>query len=90
MLRLILQKSFKREAYLDWTMYNKLVIRLRGDGRPYLLNITTEGYYDIWWHDIYHYILFTRGGPYWQTAKVRFITNIQSSRIAIQRLLTKI
>lgn len=79
MLRLILQKSFKRETYLDWTMYNKLVIRLRGDGRPYLLNITTEGYYDIWWHDIYHYILFTRGGPYWQTAKVRSITNIQSS-----------
>lgn len=64
------QKSFKRDTYLDWSQYNTLVIRLRGDGRSYLLNLSTEGYFDLWWFDIYHYVLFTRGGPHWQTARV--------------------
>lgn len=47
-----------------------LVMRVRGDGRSYLLNINTRGYYDITWNDVYHYVLFTRGGPYWQVARV--------------------
>lgn len=64
------RKSFKRDTYLDWSQYNTLVIRLRGDGRSYLLNVSTEGYFDVWWFDIYHYVLFTRGGPHWQTARV--------------------
>jgi hypothetical protein len=29
------------------------------------------GYFDIMWNDIYSYVLFTRGGPYWQLSKVR-------------------
>lgn len=49
-----------------------LVIKLRGDGRAYLLNIASEGQFDIWWNDIFHYILYTRGGPHWQIAKVKF------------------
>lgn len=45
-------------------------MKVRGDGRSYLLNISTEGSFDILWNDIYHYLLFTRGGPYWQIVKV--------------------
>lgn len=64
------QKSFKRDAYFDWRMYSHIVLRVRGDGRSYMLNITTMGYFDIMWNDIYTYALFTRGGPYWQLSKV--------------------
>ncbi|RVE55332.1 hypothetical protein evm_000230 [Chilo suppressalis] len=69
-----IRKSFKREATYDWHIYNTLVIKVRGDGRSYLLNISCEGYYDITWNDIYHYVLYTRGGPYWQIAKVWSLT----------------
>lgn len=64
------RKSFKRETYLDWTCYNKLVMKVRGDGRSYMLNLSTAGYWDVLWNDMYQFILFTRGGPYWQIAKV--------------------
>lgn len=47
-----------------------LIVKLRGDGRSYLLNIASEGRYDIWWNDVFHYVLYTRGGPHWQIAKV--------------------
>jgi NADH dehydrogenase [ubiquinone] 1 alpha subcomplex assembly factor 1 len=67
----VLQKSFKRDSYFDWRMYSHIVIRVRGDGRSYMLNISTMGYYDIMWNDIYSYVLFTRGGPYWQLSKVK-------------------
>lgn len=43
------RKSFKRETYLDWSFYNTLVLKVRGDGRPYLINISCEGYFDITW-----------------------------------------
>ena len=69
---LMLQKSFKRDAYFDWRMYSHIVLRVRGDGRSYMLNISTMGYYDIMWNDIYSYVLFTRGGPYWQVSKVKY------------------
>lgn len=49
-----------------------LVIKLRGDGRSYLLNVASEGKYDIWWNDVFHYVLYTRGGPHWQLARVIF------------------
>lgn len=66
-----LQMSFKREIYLDWSLYNHLELRVRGDGRTYLLNISTAGYFDLHWNDMYSYPLYTRGGPHWQVTKVR-------------------
>ncbi|XP_026479784.1 complex I intermediate-associated protein 30, mitochondrial [Ctenocephalides felis] len=78
------RKSFKRETYLDWTAYNTLVFRIRGDGRTYMINISTSGYYDIWWNDMYSYALYTRGGPYWQIAKIPFSKFFLTSKGRIQ------
>lgn len=64
------QKSFQRKAYYDWTSYNTMVVRVRGDGRPYMINLTCDGFFDINWMDMYSYILYTRGGPHWQTTRV--------------------
>lgn len=55
-------------------MYNTLVLRIRGDGRAYGINLHVDGYFDIQWHDIYSYVLYTRGGPHWQIAKVLQLT----------------
>lgn len=67
------RKSFKRETYFEWAQYNMLRMRVRGDGRSYLINIASEGEYDVLWNDVYHYVLYTRGGPYWQDVKVKRI-----------------
>lgn len=78
------RKSFKRETYLDWSVYNTLVLRIRGDGRPYLINISCEGYFDISWNDIYHYVVHTRGGPHWQTTRIPFSKFLLASKGRVQ------
>lgn len=65
------QASFDRKKYYDWTNFNTLHLRVRGDGRPWMINIGTETYYSHMKDDIYSYFLYTRGGPYWQDVKVR-------------------
>ncbi|XP_045776671.1 complex I intermediate-associated protein 30, mitochondrial [Maniola jurtina] len=84
-----IRKAFKREATYNWNLYNTLVLKVRGDGRSYLLNISCEGYYDITWNDIYHYVLYTRGGPYWQIAKIPFSKFILGSKGRIQDKQTR-
>lgn len=78
------QKSFKREVNHDWTPYTHLILRVRGDGRCYALNISTRGIFDLTWNDMYHYVLYTRGGPYWQYVKVPFSKFIFSSKGRLQ------
>ncbi|XP_049294799.1 complex I intermediate-associated protein 30, mitochondrial [Anopheles funestus] len=78
------RKSFKRDAFYDWSQYNTLVLKVRGDGRSYLINLTAEGYYDILWNDIYHYVLYTRGGPHWQVAKIPFSKFFLASKGRVQ------
>lgn len=78
------QKSFKRDTYYNWVMYTHLVLRLRGDGRSYMLNLSTAGYYDIMWNDMYTYVLYTRGGPYWQLTKIPFSKFILASKGRLQ------
>jgi len=78
------RKSFKRDSYLDWTPYNTMVLKVRGDGRTYLLNILTRGTFDVTWHDTFHYQLYTRGGPYWQIAKIPFSKFFFASKGRIQ------
>jgi NADH dehydrogenase [ubiquinone] 1 alpha subcomplex assembly factor 1 len=61
-----------------------MVIKVRGDGRPYLINIACEGYYDIQWNDVYHYVLHTRGGPHWQTTRIPFSKFFLASKGRVQ------
>jgi len=66
-------KSLKRASTYDYFAdYTHLVVRYRGDGRPYLVNLKIQYDLDLGWQDVYSYPLFTRGGPYWQVAKIPF------------------
>jgi NADH dehydrogenase [ubiquinone] 1 alpha subcomplex assembly factor 1 len=56
--------------FFDWSNYTHLTMRVRGDGRSYHVNLHTYGDFDITWHDLWQFPLYTRGGPYWQTVKV--------------------
>lgn len=83
-LTFVPQKSFKRDSFLDWSMYNTLVLRVRGDGRTYSLNIGNSGYFDSTWNDVYTFLLYTRGGPYWQYTRVTFNNFVIFAYILIQ------
>ncbi|XP_061649986.1 complex I intermediate-associated protein 30, mitochondrial [Phyllopteryx taeniolatus] len=64
--------SFDRKKHYDWSSFNTLHLRVRGDGRPWMINIATETYFSHQKDDFYHYFLYTRGGPYWQEVKIPF------------------
>ncbi|CAL9686749.1 unnamed protein product [Knipowitschia caucasica] len=64
--------SFQRKKNFDWSSFNTLHLRVRGDGRPWMINISSESYFAHQKDDIYSYFLYTRGGPYWQDVKIPF------------------
>lgn len=66
-------------TYWNWTGYNCLEIKYRGDGRKYAIVINTASWdNDLQYYDAHSFPLYTRGGPYWETFRVpfsRFIFN---------------
>ncbi|XP_074853123.1 complex I intermediate-associated protein 30, mitochondrial [Carettochelys insculpta] len=80
----LLQGAFGRKKYYDWSNFNSLYLRVRGDGRPWMVNIYTDPYYSHQKDDLYNYFMFTRGGPYWQEVKIPFSKFFLSSRGRIQ------
>jgi len=77
-------KSFQRDSYYDWSTYTHLNMRFRGDGRSYLINIHVSGQFDIMWNDVFTFLLYTRGGPYWQTTRIPFSKFFFASKGRIQ------
>lgn len=78
------QSSFNRKKHYDWSPFNTLHLRVRGDGRPWMINVATETYFSHQKDDIYCYFLYTRGGPYWQEVKIPFSKFFLSSRGRVQ------
>ncbi|XP_037603298.1 complex I intermediate-associated protein 30, mitochondrial [Sebastes umbrosus] len=76
--------SFDRKKHYDWSSFNTLHLRVRGDGRPWMINIATETYFSHQKDDIYNYFLYTRGGPYWQEVKIPFSKFFLTHRGRIQ------
>ena len=66
------RRSFYRLKDFMMQNYSDLVLRVRGDGRMYSINVHIHGEFDIMWNDLWSYPLYTRGGPYWQEIKVKF------------------
>lgn len=79
---------FKLENNWVWDEYNTFEIRYRGDGRRYFIVINTaDPLNDLSYYDNYAYPIYTRGGPYWQTARIpfsKFIFNYKSFTQDIQ------
>ncbi|NXG43664.1 CIA30 protein, partial [Psilopogon haemacephalus] len=76
--------SFARRKYYDWSNFNSLYLRVRGDGRPWMVNIYTDPYFSHQKDDLYNYFMFTRGGPYWEEIKIPFSKFFLSSRGRVQ------
>ncbi|XP_033217870.1 complex I intermediate-associated protein 30, mitochondrial [Belonocnema kinseyi] len=62
--------SFGRESTMDWSVYTHLRMKIRGDGRTYMINIGVKQTFDVQWFELYNFVLATRGGPYWQIIRI--------------------
>jgi len=62
----------------NWIIYNSVELRVRGDGRTYMINLHTPGPFDTLQDDIFNYPLYTRGGPYWQVIRVSTYVSLKS------------
>ncbi|XP_007883046.1 complex I intermediate-associated protein 30, mitochondrial [Callorhinchus milii] len=79
-----LQAAFERNKHHDWSSFNTLHLCVRGDGRPWMVNISSAMFFSHHKDDLYNYFLFTRGGPYWQHVKIPFSKFFLSSRGRVQ------
>jgi NADH dehydrogenase [ubiquinone] 1 alpha subcomplex assembly factor 1 len=65
-------RSFKREEPFDLDQYTHFLIKVRGDGRSYMMLLSQMHTFDMTETYMFAYPLYTRGGPYWQHAKIPF------------------
>ncbi|KAM4690267.1 complex I intermediate-associated protein 30, mitochondrial [Rhinophrynus dorsalis] len=76
--------AFNRKLHYDWSNFNTLHLRVRGDGRPWMINIKSATLFSQQWDDLYNYFIYTRGGPYWQDVKIPLSKFFLSSRGRVQ------
>ncbi|XP_043775118.1 complex I intermediate-associated protein 30, mitochondrial [Cervus elaphus] len=72
MVSKILRGPFEMKRSYDWSHFNTLYLRVRGDGRPWMVNIREDTDIIQRKDQMYSYFMFTRGGPYWQEVKIPF------------------
>ncbi|KAG8514605.1 Complex I intermediate-associated protein 30, mitochondrial [Galemys pyrenaicus] len=72
MISRIPRGPFERKRSYDWSQFNTLYLRVRGDGRPWMVNIREDTNLTQRTNQMYSYFMFTRGGPYWQEVKIPF------------------
>nr|KAF6388015.1 NADH:ubiquinone oxidoreductase complex assembly factor 1 [Myotis myotis] len=72
MISRIPRGAFERKKSYDWSQFNTLYLRVRGDGRPWMVNIREDTDIIQKTNQMYSYFMFTRGGPYWQEVKIPF------------------
>ncbi|XP_037690195.1 complex I intermediate-associated protein 30, mitochondrial [Choloepus didactylus] len=72
MISRIPRGPFERKRSYDWSQFNTLYLRVRGDGRPWMVNIREDTDIIQRKNQMYSYFMFTRGGPYWQEVKIPF------------------
>ncbi|XP_051000381.1 complex I intermediate-associated protein 30, mitochondrial [Acomys russatus] len=72
MISRIPRGAFERKLSYDWSQFNTLYLRVRGDGRPWMVNIKQDTEFIQRKSQMYSYFMFTRGGPYWQEVKIPF------------------
>lgn len=72
MISRIPRGAFERKLSHDWSQFNTLYLRVRGDGRPWMVNIRQDTEFIQRKNQMYSYFMFTRGGPYWQEVKIPF------------------
>lgn len=72
MISRIPRGAFDRRKSYDWSQFNTLYLRVRGDGRPWMVNIREDTDFIQKSNQMYSYFMFTRGGPYWQEVKIPF------------------
>ncbi|XP_017504036.1 complex I intermediate-associated protein 30, mitochondrial isoform X2 [Manis javanica] len=57
---------FETKKSYDWSHFNTLCLRVRGDGRPWMVSIREDTDIIQRKNQMHSYFMFTRGGPYWQ------------------------
>eukprot|EP00095_Tigriopus_kingsejongensis_P009254 maker-scaffold922_size80897-snap-gene-0.19 protein:Tk09254 transcript:maker-scaffold922_size80897-snap-gene-0.19-mRNA-1 annotation:"probable complex i intermediate-associated protein mitochondrial precursor" len=77
-------KSFAREANLGFQYFTAIQMRIRGDGRTYILNVHISGMYDMEWNDLWNFPIHTRGGPYWQDIVIPYSKFYLTHKTAFQ------
>ena len=58
-------KSFFRKEFLDLKEFNSFVMKVRGDGRSYMITLKNSHYFKETETYLFMHPLYTRGGPYW-------------------------
>ncbi|XP_023383543.1 complex I intermediate-associated protein 30, mitochondrial isoform X2 [Pteropus vampyrus] len=71
MISRIRRGPFERKKSYDWSQFNTLYLRVRGDGRPWMVHISEDTDIIQRKNQMYSYFMFTRGGPYWQEIKAK-------------------